>query len=335
MFDRKIADRHVWVEERLSAYMDDRLAPDEHTQVQNHLRDCARCQANLESLRWTVSLLRQAPAPALARSFTLPVTRKESRASGSGFAIFRMATAVATLLLCLVVGLDVFSQFRPSAAPAPAPAAQFAAPTQNIALAPQGANEQASAAVPTSVPTMAALAATLAPLPQPALSQPEALPTATRAQSVGAAELQATPAQADSAQKSSAPAPTQPFALRAAITATLTLTSSIPIQPRTAFTPTVIVVGTAPAQPPGPSGAIPPIVTRLRPTSTQLPPTATVPSATNTPAAEARTQPTREAFPSSVGTARAELPTLRLVEIGLLALAVALGVLTIVAWRRR
>ncbi len=220
MFDRKISDMHAWVEERLSGYIDSQIAADERAQIERHLADCARCRASLESLRWTVSLLKQAPAPALPRSFAIPIVRRESRAGNFSFGFLRAATALATLLLCLVVGLDLFSQSRfSSPAPsAPLPAAQFAAPTQNVALAPQ------ATAAPTSAP-----APTLAP-PQP-LSQPLVLPTATRAFSVGAAEALATRVQADNALKSAATAPAAPPAPRAAITATITLPSPAPTQP--------------------------------------------------------------------------------------------------------
>ena len=58
MADRNFAaNEHAWIEERLSAYIDNQLAPLEHAQLERHLRGCARCQASLASLRWTVSLL--------------------------------------------------------------------------------------------------------------------------------------------------------------------------------------------------------------------------------------------------------------------------------------
>lgn len=304
MIDRKIPDMHAWVEERLSAYIDNEIAPHERPQVDSHLAECSRCRASLESLRWTVSLLKQAPAPAMPRSFMLPVTRKEAKVGGLGFGLLRGATALATLLLVLVVGLDVFSQTRFLATPAPsapAPAAQFAAPTQNIALAPAATSVPTSvpAAAVTTAPTSAPAAAppiapTLAPAPSqpPApLSQPVALPTGTRPLNVGAAEAQATRAQAQDAQKSGA-----------AVTATLP-------QFRSGITTTVASPSPAPTQP--------------------------APTATSTAVAEARTQPTRESAPSSTGTVREEFPIVRIIEIGLLGFVVTLGVLTIVLGRRK
>jgi anti-sigma factor RsiW len=230
MAERKIADMHAWVEERLSAYIDEQLAPDERTRIDSHLAECARCHASLESLRWTVSLLKLAPAPAMPRSFTLPVPRTESKVGGSSFAFLRGATVLATLLLCLVVGLDLCSQSRfgfASAPSAPMPAAQFAAPTQNIALAP------AATSAPTSVPAAAPIAPTTAPAATqaPRLSQPVALSTATRPPSVGAAEVQATRAQADDALKTLPTMTVPPPPFRSGITTTVPSPSPAPTQP--------------------------------------------------------------------------------------------------------
>ncbi len=290
MVERKMTDIHAWVEERLSAYIDNQLARDEHTRVDSHLADCARCRASLESLRWTVSLLKQAPAPAMPRSFTLPVTRKESKVGGFSFAFLRGATALATLLLCLIVGMDVFTQTRFASAPsAPLPAVQFAAPTQNIALAPTVTSAPTSA--PAAAPQVAPTSAPAATQPPRPLSQPVAIPTATRPPSVGAAEVQATRAQADDALKTLATLPVPPPSFRSGITTTVASPSSAP---------------------------------------TQLAPTAT-----STSLAEARTQPTRETAPSFNVTVRGELFAIRAIELGLLGLALVLGVLTIVVWRRR
>lgn len=307
MADRSSPDLHLWVEERLSAFMDNQLAQDERARVTSHLGDCPRCRASLESLQWTLSLVKQAPAPALPRSFTLPVTGKESQAGGLSFTFLRAATAIATLLLCLVIGLDLFSQTRFGAAQAPSaplPAAQFAAPTQNVALAPAATSAPPSAPAAASVPTLAPtdappIAPTFAPAatqPPQGLSQPIALPSPTRAFSAGAAEVQATRPQADSALKSSATVPAAPPAPRAAITATIALPS---------------------------------------PTPTQSVPSKTILSATNTPEFVARTQPTRETLPGSAGIERADFPIIRMLEFGLLGLALVLGLVTILVRRQR
>ncbi len=57
---------------RLSAYIDGQLSPEEQTQTEAHLQNCAVCQQQLAELRQTVALLRALPQPPLPRSFVLP-----------------------------------------------------------------------------------------------------------------------------------------------------------------------------------------------------------------------------------------------------------------------
>ena len=89
MFGRSSSNSHTWVEARLSAYVDEQLDARERAQIEKHLSACARCQAQLESLRWTIDLLKHAPAPALPRSFTLPVPARRASAFGFNFATMR------------------------------------------------------------------------------------------------------------------------------------------------------------------------------------------------------------------------------------------------------
>jgi len=281
-------DIHQWVETRLSEYLDKQLAPNELEQLETHLRECDRCSASLASLRQTISLLKLAPVPASSRQFTLPVTRSEPRAIRPSFAFLRVATVMATLVLCAVVSFDLFVPFRfatQNAAPVPAQfAAPVAAPT-NIALAPTAAPAATSA--PAAAPNQ-----TLAP-PQSA-AQPAALPTITRAISAGAAEAQATVSSADQTLKSSA---------------------------------------TAAAVPPAPRAAITNTVASPSPSSTSAP-SATAPAPTATTQLQARAEATR-ARDGITETSQPIAPPLRWLEVGLLALALILGALTIFAWRRK
>ena len=59
---------------RLSAYIDGQLSPEEQTQTETHLQNCAVCQQQLAELRQTVALLHALPQPALPRSFVLPAS---------------------------------------------------------------------------------------------------------------------------------------------------------------------------------------------------------------------------------------------------------------------
>jgi len=203
MFGRNNStELHTWVEARLSDYLDQQLPANDHARLEQHLGECAQCRASLESLRWTITLVKQAPVPAARKSFTLPVPAPRPQPS-FGFAFARLATAMATLALVATIGIDVITRMG-AGVPAPlmAPAAQKRAePTQEIALAPTSvpqpteasrvgtASESASFAVPP------ALSATLpAPTKAPAPLPPSAEVSST--QSADTAKAQTQPARA-------------------------------------------------------------------------------------------------------------------------------------------
>ncbi len=158
MFRKSSTDQHAWVEARLSAYVDNRLAAGERARLDAHLRDCARCQSSRASLQWTIGLVKQSPAPALPRAFTLRAptpSRIPHPASRFTLPALRFATALATLLLIALVGVDFITQSSGTMQTASAPAAEkLAAPTQAAlatlqpTLAPRGA-QPAIAATPT------------------------------------------------------------------------------------------------------------------------------------------------------------------------------------------
>ena len=122
------ADRHLDVE-LLSAYRDraargdDALDPVAYAAADAHLAGCARCRAALRELDATVALLRDLPQLAPRRSFILtpeliaaaggPAPREPRRRLAWVWPV-RWASAVATLLFALTVGLD-----RGSAPPQP------------------------------------------------------------------------------------------------------------------------------------------------------------------------------------------------------------------------
>jgi hypothetical protein len=299
MFERNdTAELHPWVEARLSAHIDNQLPTAERTHLEQHIGECARCRASLESLRWTIALVKQAPVPASSRSFTLPVpARREPASFAFGFA--RFATALATLLLFAIIGVDLISHALRggAAAPAMAPSAakEIAAPTQAVALAPMPTQSVVSRAEPTPAPKPST-----APVfaPPPAAPSPAAPATAKAPESaLGAAEVSPTQSVADTAQKSQGATPPAR-------------------QPATGG----VITATIPA----------PIAT--------LEPTATVQStATLAPTivAQARTEPTRGTVPTSTAPAEPIVSLLRVVEIGLLFAAFFFGVLMVLLGRRK
>lgn len=231
MFGQKNSELHTWVDERLSDFIDNQLAPAERARVENHLAGCAQCRASLESMRWTIALVKQAPAPVTNRSFLLPVpARREQSSFAFGFA--RFATALATLLLCAVIGIDLISQF--GGAPLSAPAAMRESDaTQSIAFAPT------KASAPTAEPKPVGAMSSAAPLPPAPAAVPPVAPTATAV--FRTSEVSPTQPAVDTTQKSNATQPTQPPAMRgaAAITATVTATATVtPTQTATPMPPT-------------------------------------------------------------------------------------------------
>lgn len=128
---------HEWVEESLSAYIDGELSSQDAARVEKHLRECETCSQNLVTLRQTVALVGElSPAPA-PRSFVVrPAAvgvKPRPVAPRRGYGLLRGATALAALLLVLLVGGDLTLQFLGGsrlAVPAPP------APAAEVALAP-------------------------------------------------------------------------------------------------------------------------------------------------------------------------------------------------------
>lgn len=305
----------------MSEYLDNRLAANARARVETHLRECADCRAAFESLRWTMALVKQAPAPALPRAFTLPVPAPRAQRSSRAFGFAQFGAALATLLLITVIGVDVITQFGGGmGAPMASTAKEFSAPTLEIAAAPQAeARDQIDIPAPTAAaiarPTSAP-APTSAPKPAELTKPPAPMPTAAppAAAPPGPVSLlpTATPdakgATADSEKARSATA-----APRVGMAITATATISAPTTISSALAQSVSTV-----------------------TATTVPPTlATLPSATRI--AQARGEVTRASQPTPVP--RAAVPSfstpLRAVELGLLFLAIFFGAMVVVMWRRK
>lgn len=53
---------HRWAPNRMSAYLDDELAPGLRARMERHARECPECRAALKSLRRMLAGLQQLPA---------------------------------------------------------------------------------------------------------------------------------------------------------------------------------------------------------------------------------------------------------------------------------
>lgn len=112
---KPISDMDAYVEERLSDYLDGTLSAKERAKVEAHLQQSARARASLESLRYTVELLKETPPPPLPRQFTLPVSTRAPAAS-RGWLVWglRGVAVAATLAFVLLLGLNLVRQSNTS-----------------------------------------------------------------------------------------------------------------------------------------------------------------------------------------------------------------------------
>ena len=140
---------HQGVDESLSAYIDGELSPAEMERVEKHLQGCRACSESLATLRQTVALVKELPLVPAPHSFAIRPAVIRARPSLAppawGYGLLKGATALAALLLVLLVGGDLALHVigAPLAAWAPAaPAAEVAlAPTYEPSVAPAPAEE--------------------------------------------------------------------------------------------------------------------------------------------------------------------------------------------------
>lgn len=212
MFKRPISETniHDYVEARLSAFIDHRLPADEYSRVSEHLKTCDRCQTSLNSMAWTMSLLKQVPVPKLPRPFTLPVNQP-APATTPAWLVWglRGAAAVAAGAFVILLATNLVLQSN-SQTPVAAPAA---APQPSIAVAFQATTPlQSTAATDSSavspVPTQAAREVSAPTLNPPPPEPPTAAATVVQLQQESKSEAP-TPTQALPASKLSAPTETE------------------------------------------------------------------------------------------------------------------------------
>lgn len=358
--------RHGRLRELLSSYIDDEVSDSERRLIETHLSECEECRQELESLRLTVSALRQLPEIQATRSFALSVEPKPMRSSPGWALGVRLAASAAAvvlvgLILADVTGLIVQSDLAEfegepemaepaapaqpaAAAPAMAPAAAPAAapaPRQPAAPAPAAPAPAAAPAAPAAAPVQAMQAQAAAPAPTqaPAAPAPAAAPTVVPVQKTTESVPESTPldtpepVMADEARM-------QESQVQAADDLAMGATSSADAMPAKTVEalPTSTSTATATASP------IPTATPQPTWTSTAIPaPTATVtsiptatprPTLTPTPAREPSPSPTASpAAPPTRPTAgdfqRSDEPESR-PELPIRQLEIALGILLLV-----
>jgi len=102
---------HRWTWNSLSAYMDGELPASEAARVEKHLRECSRCQRELDNLCRLTDLLRQVPTKAVPRPFFISekvaAERRGFRTRSWVYGTLRTTSVLATLLLLFVIGGDL------------------------------------------------------------------------------------------------------------------------------------------------------------------------------------------------------------------------------------
>jgi hypothetical protein len=117
--------------EALSAYLDNELAPKERSSLEAQLKQDHDLRIALQELRRTRIVLRSQPKMRAPRNFTLTPEmagiRTQSRPASRAYPFFRLASALATIALVLVLVGDFFTA-KPAALPVSRSSAPIEAP---------------------------------------------------------------------------------------------------------------------------------------------------------------------------------------------------------------
>jgi hypothetical protein len=286
---------HTRAEELISAYLDKRVSAEEQDFFERHVASCAECRAQLETTRSLVAALRAMPVVKAPHSFVLP--RETAKQPGRPFLSWYPALRLATAIAAMAFVVLFAGDLLISRS-------DGASALQTIpAAAPAPAAMQAPEAPPPAAPTQesaaAKTAADTAAAPA-AMQAPEASPTAaptTTATAAAAAERSAAPAAG--------------AALQLSATAAMSESTAMSL-------PTAIPAATASAG----SGPLAQKMLKATPDSAgRL-------DQRSRPAAEPPTPANRVDTPPAIDP-------LRVIEIAVLALAVVLGVATLIARRKQ
>jgi hypothetical protein len=110
VFRRFRSDKCSRTKQRLSAYIDLCLSPQELNEVESHLAACPDCQKELESLQATAAVLRQLPQVSPPRSFR--IAQEERSGRWTALPVLRLATAAAAVLLVMAFTADLVNLFE-------------------------------------------------------------------------------------------------------------------------------------------------------------------------------------------------------------------------------
>jgi len=168
-------------DELFSAYLDDQLDAGERARLEEQLAADPALQAELESLRQTVMLMRDLPMLPIPRNFILPRTAAtrplpalRARPQGRAWAapLLTAATALASLLFVVVLAGDLLLSGAGGLAYAPAAERQAEAP--QFALEPPSNGQEVEAGEAVSDATLESVEVPLLAAEAPAEAPPDA-----------------------------------------------------------------------------------------------------------------------------------------------------------------
>ena len=107
MFRFLATRRHSKIRELLSSYIDGEVTDAERKLVEDHVATCEDCREELESLRWTVSVLREMPEVETSRSFAFSTPPDRTRERPRLVTATRWAASAAAVLLVALVATEV------------------------------------------------------------------------------------------------------------------------------------------------------------------------------------------------------------------------------------
>jgi hypothetical protein len=94
--------------ETLSAYLDGELSPKDQARIETRIHASPEWQAGLDELRYTHVILSRTPLRRAPRNFTLKPSMVRGRVVSPAYPIFRLASALASILLILAFASDLF-----------------------------------------------------------------------------------------------------------------------------------------------------------------------------------------------------------------------------------
>lgn len=133
-WDETEAHRDQWLPLLLD-YQDGTLGASERTNLEKHLKECGICQADLDGMRQTVTLLHRLPEQSAPRSFAISPLQARRLKPSPIYRFSEFAAAIAAALLIFAFAFDLAGTFTP---PAPVKQAVVTTADPTATLEPVG-----------------------------------------------------------------------------------------------------------------------------------------------------------------------------------------------------